>query len=188
MIEEAPGTFDICKICGWEDDHVQFDNPFYEGGANCNSLKQEQENFIKYISTKDSENNEIKSLLDKFEYDSPLDVSKYTQIHLKDLVSLFKILKIDIAIILDIYSNPEVERRTYFRFIDDELDNFISFDLKREYDYILNKEYYRKCRDSGRTYLGEDWSRIIDLDEFESNKRLDYIREYFRKNVEKYND
>jgi cysteine-rich CPCC protein len=36
--EKAPGTYDICSLCGWEDDRVQFDNPLYRGGANHESL------------------------------------------------------------------------------------------------------------------------------------------------------
>ncbi|WP_053373213.1 CPCC family cysteine-rich protein [Paenibacillus sp. FJAT-27812] len=46
--EEPPGTYDICDICFWEDDGVQFVNPDYEGGANVPSLRQAQKNFIKF--------------------------------------------------------------------------------------------------------------------------------------------
>ncbi|MED4285135.1 CPCC family cysteine-rich protein [Priestia megaterium] len=46
--EEPPDTFDICEICFWEDDGVQFDDPDYEGGANVISLKEAQKNFAKY--------------------------------------------------------------------------------------------------------------------------------------------
>ena len=46
--EEPPGTFDICNICFWEDDEVQYHNPDYEGGANDVSLKRAQQNFIKF--------------------------------------------------------------------------------------------------------------------------------------------
>ncbi len=46
--EEPPGTFDTCPVCFWEDDFVQYDNPDYEGGANCVSLNQAKENFKKY--------------------------------------------------------------------------------------------------------------------------------------------
>lgn len=31
--EEPPDTFDICRICFWEDDGVQFQDPDFEGGA-----------------------------------------------------------------------------------------------------------------------------------------------------------
>ncbi len=37
--EEPPGTYDICEICFWEDDPVQFVDPDYEGGANTPSLR-----------------------------------------------------------------------------------------------------------------------------------------------------
>ncbi|MBL1704243.1 hypothetical protein DXB51_09685 [Bacillus cereus] len=32
--EEPPGTYEICSICYWEDDEVQFNDPDFEGGAN----------------------------------------------------------------------------------------------------------------------------------------------------------
>lgn len=43
--DEPPGTYDICPICFWEDDGVQFDDPDYEGGANKVSLRQAQKSF-----------------------------------------------------------------------------------------------------------------------------------------------
>lgn len=38
--EPPPGTFEVCEICGWEDDDVQFTDPDYEGAANRESLRQ----------------------------------------------------------------------------------------------------------------------------------------------------
>ncbi|MGM0878372.1 MAG: CPCC family cysteine-rich protein [Bacillota bacterium] len=46
--EEPPGTYDICGICFWEDDGVQYRDPDYEDGANEGSLRQAQQNFIKF--------------------------------------------------------------------------------------------------------------------------------------------
>ncbi|GGI96939.1 CPCC family cysteine-rich protein [Paenibacillus hunanensis] len=50
--EQPPGTFDICPVCLWEDDNVQFYNPSYKGGANRISLQEAQENFKKFGSIK----------------------------------------------------------------------------------------------------------------------------------------
>ncbi len=44
--EEPPGTYEICKICYWEDDDFQYKNPDYDGGANLLSLNKARENFI----------------------------------------------------------------------------------------------------------------------------------------------
>ncbi|MEK4967086.1 CPCC family cysteine-rich protein [Cytobacillus sp. FSL R7-0696] len=44
--EEPPGTYDICSICFWEDDGVQYSDPDYEGGANIPSLRQAQKNYV----------------------------------------------------------------------------------------------------------------------------------------------
>ena len=32
--------FDICEVCGWEDDDYQFNHPDYRGGANSMSLNE----------------------------------------------------------------------------------------------------------------------------------------------------
>jgi hypothetical protein len=39
------GTYELCKVCFWEDDGVQFRDPDYEGGANTPSLNQGRANF-----------------------------------------------------------------------------------------------------------------------------------------------
>lgn len=38
LAEEPPGTYEICEVCGWEDDPVQSEDPSYAGGANTVSL------------------------------------------------------------------------------------------------------------------------------------------------------
>lgn len=49
VFEEPAGSYDICKICGWEDDHVQLQYPGLEGGANTISLKQSQDKILEKI-------------------------------------------------------------------------------------------------------------------------------------------
>lgn len=39
------GSWEICSVCNWEDDDVQFRNPEYEGGANRESLNQARAKF-----------------------------------------------------------------------------------------------------------------------------------------------
>ena len=48
LVEPAgTGSFDICPICFWEDDPVQFNNLDLRGGANRCSLRQARLNFEK---------------------------------------------------------------------------------------------------------------------------------------------
>ena len=35
--------YEVCPVCGWEDDGLQRDEPDYEGGANRMSLNQARE-------------------------------------------------------------------------------------------------------------------------------------------------
>ena len=37
---EEDNDFDVCEVCGWENDGVQLDDPNYRGGANRLSLNE----------------------------------------------------------------------------------------------------------------------------------------------------
>ncbi len=43
--EEPPGTYEVCKVCFWEDDPIQFEDPAYEGGANTVSLREVRDSY-----------------------------------------------------------------------------------------------------------------------------------------------
>ena len=43
--EKPPGTHNICPVCYWEDDNVQFKDPSLRGGANGVSLEEARGNF-----------------------------------------------------------------------------------------------------------------------------------------------
>jgi len=51
LSNEPPGTFEICPVCSWEDDNVQFDDPNYEGGANHICLNDARENYKKWAQS-----------------------------------------------------------------------------------------------------------------------------------------
>lgn len=48
LSELPPGTFEICPVCNWEDDDVQFNDINFKGGANEESLREARQNFKKY--------------------------------------------------------------------------------------------------------------------------------------------
>lgn len=41
-----PGDFEICEVCGWEDDPVQSSDPSFAGGANRLSLDKAREAWL----------------------------------------------------------------------------------------------------------------------------------------------
>ncbi|MEQ0582364.1 CPCC family cysteine-rich protein (plasmid) [Pantoea dispersa] len=40
------GGYEICSICGWEDDPVQAEDPDFSGGANSPSLNEAKRRFF----------------------------------------------------------------------------------------------------------------------------------------------
>ena len=44
------GGYEICDVCDWEDDPVQFGEPDYAGGANKISLNQARKEWLAKIS------------------------------------------------------------------------------------------------------------------------------------------
>jgi hypothetical protein len=49
VFDEPSGSYDICPVCDWEDDPVQFSYPAMGGGANKESLHSYQQLWIKRI-------------------------------------------------------------------------------------------------------------------------------------------
>ncbi|MET8796768.1 CPCC family cysteine-rich protein [Nocardia sp. NPDC004568] len=45
VFDEAPGSYEICPICFWEDDLIQLRWPTFAGGANSVSLVDAQRNY-----------------------------------------------------------------------------------------------------------------------------------------------
>lgn len=82
---EPPGTYEICKICFWEDDAVQFEDPHYARGANHVSLIEAQRNFadfgacekemLKYVR-KPGRNDEKDSELQPFDISENLRIEE----------------------------------------------------------------------------------------------------------------
>lgn len=50
--EEPPGTYDICRVCFWEDDASQYYDPDFKDGSNGVSLRQAQKNYLKFGACK----------------------------------------------------------------------------------------------------------------------------------------
>ena len=40
-------TYDICPVCFLEDDVIDYDDPYADTGANCVSLQEARENYLK---------------------------------------------------------------------------------------------------------------------------------------------
>jgi hypothetical protein len=46
LVLASLGSYEICSVCGWEDDPIQSTEPEYAGGANKLSLTQARNGWI----------------------------------------------------------------------------------------------------------------------------------------------
>ncbi|MDE5439230.1 hydrolase [Elizabethkingia meningoseptica] len=51
--ESSNNSFQICPVCYWENDEVQYNDSTYAGGANRISLEQAKDNFKKFGAIKE---------------------------------------------------------------------------------------------------------------------------------------
>jgi Cysteine-rich CPCC len=49
VFDEPSGSYTICPVCGWEDDHVQVEHPDMRGGANGECLFEWQQKVLEQI-------------------------------------------------------------------------------------------------------------------------------------------
>lgn len=66
-----PGSHEICPVCFWEDDGVQFRWPFTPGGANRVSLVEAQRNFHAYGASEERRRPFVRPAAE----DEPLDAA-----------------------------------------------------------------------------------------------------------------
>ncbi|MEP7338804.1 MAG: CPCC family cysteine-rich protein [Acidobacteriota bacterium] len=49
VFDEPPGSYAICPVCEWEDDHIQLKHPAMSGGANSISLLEHQRKLLNVL-------------------------------------------------------------------------------------------------------------------------------------------
>lgn len=70
---EEFGDYDICPVCKWENDGLQYNNPDYAGGANHLSLNEAKLEFLLL-------SNPV----------THAETKKYQQIYDKEIISIYK--------------------------------------------------------------------------------------------------
>lgn len=60
LSEQPPGTYEVCPVCYWEDDPIQYTDDEYEGGANSVSLRAARENYLQFGACSEDVRSEVR--------------------------------------------------------------------------------------------------------------------------------
>lgn len=174
LAEKPPGTYDICEICFWEDDGIQFDDPDYSGGANKVSLREAQLNFKRIGACEERCTQFVRKPNEFDEYEGPLDISKIQRMPIHELINIFIATGTPVVTVLDLYKGMIDVKQTNFRFNSVQLEDYISREESWEYSMLVH-------RDNPNVHFGD--KRLYKLSKQEVENKLQKIRDNFVKAV-----
>jgi hypothetical protein len=168
--EEPPGTYDICEICFWEDDGVQYKDPDYRGGANHVSLREAQRNFSEYGACEERCLEHVRKPTESDKYLGPKDITMIQRMPIHEMINIFNAVNAPMEKILDIYKGYIKINNSNFVFNSSQLFDYIDIDESFEYSML-------KDRDNPNVKYGN--SKVYEMTEKEVNKRIDEIQKKF---------
>ncbi len=133
LTEAQPGTYDICEICFWEVDGVQYRDPDYYGGANKVSLREAQTNYIKLGACEERCVKFVRRPTDSDVFEGPKDISKIQRMPINEIIKIFLATGTPIEDVLDIYKGLIHIKDSNFVFNSGQLEDYISLDESRIY-------------------------------------------------------
>lgn len=174
LTEAPPGTYDICEICFWEDDGVQYRDPDYYGGANTVSLREAQTNFNKLGACDERCIKFVRKPTGSDIYEGPKDISKIQRFPINELINIFLATGTPIETVLDIYKGVVHIKDSNFIFNSHQLDDYISSDESIEFSMLIN-------RDNPNINFGN--ADVYKLSKKEVENRIREIKLKFKKAV-----
>ncbi len=169
--DDPPGSHEICEVCFWEDDGVQYYDPDYRGGANSVSLRTGQKNFKEFGSCKKRTITYVTKDRSKFEYVGKKDLRNYRRVDIEEMYEVFRVLEIPTDKLLELYTTKSL-REGQLTFSSDELDKYLT------HEEVV--DYYALTESSG---LFLELSSIKNMCALEKSKRLESIKEKLELNL-----
>jgi len=178
--EKPPGTYDICSICFWEDDGIQFDDPDYVGGANYVSLREAQLNFKKFGACEERVMKFVRKPNERDVYQGSKDISKIRRVPIEDMIAVFKILDIPMEKVLELYKSNKL-RGLSVVFNSDELEKYISLE-----DSVNYSELARGRNEITVVDISNQSLETIELTNKQAREKLQSLKDKFIEEVRKW--
>lgn len=170
LTEAPPGTYDICEICFWEDDGVQYHDPDYSGGANKVSLREAQSNYNKFGACEERCVKFVRKPTNSDEYEGPRDISKIQRMPINEIINIFISTGTPVEVVLDIYKGIIHIKDSNFIFNAGQLEDYISLEESIEYTMLVN-------RDNPNINFGDE--KLYKISKQEVENRIQAIKSKF---------
>ncbi|MCB2299517.1 CPCC family cysteine-rich protein [Clostridium tagluense] len=174
LSEKPPGTYEICRVCYWEDDGLQYGDPDCEGGANQESLRVAQKNFSSQFVDENGEVKKFPNSIDGYNYIVAKDVSKISRMPIFEMIKIFIAIEYDIAKILDIYTGVLKVDNSNFVFSYEDLNHFLKNEELNNYFVLTQRNYYENFpNDEGK------FNELLNLNDEDAKIKMKEIKTIF---------
>lgn len=174
LTQKPSGTYEICDVCFWEDDGVQFDDPDYEGGANQESLRTAQKNFLDQFLDEKGEMGKLPLQIEGYVFEGAKDVSKISRMPIIEMIKIFRAIDSPIDKVLDIYGGTIDIINSNYVYNTDELSIFLSEDDIEDYLILTRRKSFVKVPD-GEGHINE----LINLSDDMAEEKIQKIKVRF---------
>ena len=138
------GSYEICHVCRWEDDGVQFDDPDFEGGANQYSLRQAQSDFLSQFQKEKVETVRLPLQINGYVYEGPKDISQISRMPIMELVKIFSAIGVPLEKVMDLYGGAVDVGNSRYVFSYEELDDYLQHDDIIDYFTLIHRQNHVK--------------------------------------------
>ncbi|MBU3129945.1 hypothetical protein LGL55_19455 [Clostridium tagluense] len=174
LSEKPPGTYEICKVCYWEDDGLQYGDPDCEVGANQESLRVAQKNFSSQFVDENGEVKKFPNSIDGYNYIGAKDVSKISRMPIFEMIKIFIAIEYDIAKILDLYTGVLKVNNSNFVFSYEDLNHFLTDEELNNYFVLTQRNCYENFpNDEGK------FNELLNLNDEDAKIRMKEIKTIF---------
>lgn len=175
LLQKPPGTYEICHVCHWEDDGVQYYDPDYVGGANQDfSLRIAQKYFLSKFTDKNGEDEILPNEINGYMFEGAKDISNIRRMPIMEIIKIFYSTASDLGKILDLYTGLLQVENSSFVFNYEEVTQILTDEELSDYLILSQRDSYVKSPNGDGRF-----NELLNLSNEEAEVKMQEIKTIF---------